>query len=117
MQSARGFIVELLEGRFETSGFEKADRCFVGGNDGWAGVVGHRCTIDVISVVLVYNEYILVPGDAGCEELACQISVDHAGGVLTICIDGTRANGGGLRRRGVVIGSGSGLMGGRGDRS
>jgi hypothetical protein len=92
-----------LDERLETSGFEKADRCFVGGNYGWAGAVGHRCTVDVVVVVIVYDEYILVPGDAGREELACRISVDHVGGALTVCIDVTRANGGGLRRRGVVI--------------
>jgi hypothetical protein len=105
LQSTRGFVVESLEERFETLGFEKVDRCFVGGNDGLAGAVGHRCTIDVVAVALVYDEYILVPGDDGREELACRIGVDHAGGALTVCIDGTRANGGGLRRRGVVIGN------------
>jgi hypothetical protein len=105
LQSARGFVVESLEERFETSGFEKADHYFVGGNDGWAGAVGHRCTIDVVAVVLLYDEYILVPGDAVRKELACRISVDRAGGAFTVCIDGTRANGGGLWRKGVVIGN------------
>jgi hypothetical protein len=51
-----------------------------------------------------YDEYIGVPGDAGREELPCRIDVDHDGGTLTICIDGTRAEGGGIWRRGVVIG-------------
>jgi hypothetical protein len=92
-----------LEERFETSGFEKVDHYFVGGNDGWAGAVGHRCTVDVVVIILIYDEYILVSGDAGREELACRIGVDHAGGALTVCIDGTRANGRGLQRRGVVI--------------
>jgi hypothetical protein len=103
LQSARGFVVESLEERFETSGFEKADRYFVGGNDGWAGAVGHRCTVDVVSIILIYDEYILVPGDAGRDEIACWIGVDHAGGALAVCIDGTGANGRGLRRRGVMI--------------
>jgi hypothetical protein len=94
---------ESLEERFETSGFEKADRYFVGGNDGWAGEVGHRCTLDVVTIILIYDEYILIPGDAGREELSCQIGVYHAGGALTVCIDGTGANGRGLWRRGVVI--------------
>jgi hypothetical protein len=67
-------------------------------------VVGHGCTIDVIDIVLVDNEYVLVPGDAGHEELASWIGVDHAGGALTIGIDGNRAKGGGLQRRGIVIG-------------
>jgi hypothetical protein len=93
LQSARGLVVKSLEERFETSVFEKADRYFVGGNDGWAGAVGHRCTVDVVSIILIYDEYILVPGDAGREELACRIGVDHVGGALTVCIDGTRANG------------------------
>jgi hypothetical protein len=94
----------LLEERFETSSFENSDHCFVGGNDGWAGVVGKGCTIDVIVIVLIYDEYILVPGDAGREELSYWIGVHHAGGALAICIDGARAEGGGLWRRGVVIG-------------
>jgi hypothetical protein len=102
----RGFFVELLEESFETSGFEKADLYFVGGNDGWVGAVGHGCTVDVIAIILIYDEYILVPGDAGREELACRIGADHAGGALTVCIDGTGANGRGLRRRGVVIRNG-----------
>jgi hypothetical protein len=92
-----------LEERFETLGFEKVDRYFVGGNDGWAGAVGHRCTVDVVAIILICDEYILVPRDARREELSCRIGVDHAGGALTVCIDGTRANGRGLRRRGVVI--------------
>jgi hypothetical protein len=94
-----------LEERLETSGLEKADHCFVGGNDGWAGAVGYRCTIDVVAIILIYDEYILVPGDAGREEFACRIGVDHAGGALTVCVDGTRENGRGLRRRVVVIGN------------
>jgi hypothetical protein len=103
LQSARGFVVESLEERFETLVFEKADHYFVGGNDGWAGAVGHRCTVYVVAIILIYDEYILVPRDAGREELACQICVDHAGGALTVCIDGTRVNGRVLRRRGIVV--------------
>jgi hypothetical protein len=64
---------------------------------------GHRCTVDVVAIILIYDDYILVPGDAGREELSCWIGVDHAGGALKVCIDGTRANSRGLRRRGVVI--------------
>jgi hypothetical protein len=93
-----------LEERFEASRFEQADHCFVGGNDGWASAVEHGCTIDVIAAVLIDNEYALVTGDAVREELASLIGVDHAGGALTIIIDGTGANGGGLRRCGIVIG-------------
>jgi hypothetical protein len=71
------------------------DHCFVGSNGGWAGAVGHKGTIYVISVVLVDNENVLVPGDDGRDELASWISVDHAVVALTIRIDGTGANGGG----------------------
>jgi hypothetical protein len=67
LESARSFFLESLEERFEASRFEQADCCFVGGNDGWDGAVGHGCTIYVIAVVLVDNEYVLVPGDAGRE--------------------------------------------------
>jgi tetrahydrodipicolinate N-succinyltransferase len=91
-------------------GFEKEDSCFVGGNDGWAGTVGHGCTID--AVVLINDECILVTRDTGREELACRISLDHAGGALKVCIDGTRENGGGYR--GKVSLSVTGLTGGRG---
>jgi hypothetical protein len=53
LQGVRDFIVESLEERFETSGFEKADHYILGGNDGWAGAVGHRCTVDIVAIILI----------------------------------------------------------------
>jgi hypothetical protein len=60
LECVRGFIVEALKERFEASRFEQSDCRLVGSDDGGACAVGYWGTVDVVAVIIVYDEYVLV---------------------------------------------------------
>jgi hypothetical protein len=86
------FIVEMLEEGFESSGVQKNNAPLVSGDDGWAGAISHWFSVDIIAVIFVYDEDVLISGDAWNEKLASGVCVDHSGGTLTVSINDSHSS-------------------------